>query len=123
SARLSIDRRRHAFVMGAAPAAGDCPPCLALEISMLEEFVQKGVTPRELAFIKNYLVRSHAFDIDTAPKRLGQALDRELLDLPADYYDGYLDHVRGVTVEAANEAIKARLLPRDLVISVVGTAG
>ena len=41
-----------------------------------------GVTPRELAFIQRYLVRSHAFDIDTAPKRLHQALDVELLGLP-----------------------------------------
>jgi zinc protease len=122
SARLSIDRRRHAFVMGAAPAAGDCPPCIALELTMLQEFVAAGITARELSFIKNYLVRSHAFEIDTAPKRLGQALDRELLGLPEDYYDGYLDHVRGVTLETANAAIARRLSPSDLVIAVVGTA-
>ena len=38
-----------------------------------------GVTARELAFIKRYLTRSHAFEIDTAQKRVHQALDVELL--------------------------------------------
>jgi zinc protease len=122
SARLSIERRRHAFVMGAAPAASDCPPCIGLELSLLEDFVEKGVTARELTFIKNYLVRSHAFEVDTAPKRLGQALDVELLGLPSDYHSGYLDHVRGVTLETANAAVASRLSPKDLVLVVVGTA-
>ena len=45
--------------------------------------MQQGVTARELAFIQRYLVRSHAFDVDTAAKRLHQALDVELLGLPA----------------------------------------
>jgi zinc protease len=122
SARLSIERRRHAFVMSAAPSAGDCPPCIALELSLLEAFVEGGVTARELAFIKNYLIRSHAFEVDTAPKRLGQALDVELLDLPPDYHAGYLEHVKAISLDAANAAIKARLSPSDLVVVVVGTA-
>jgi zinc protease len=123
SARLSIERKRHAFTMGAFPAAADCAPCVALELKLLEDFAKDGITPRELAFIKNYMIRSHAFEIDTAPKRLGQALEAELLDLPADYHTGYLDHVRAVTLESANEAVKQRLSPENLVVVVVGTAG
>jgi zinc protease len=122
SARLSIERKRHAFTMGAAPAAADCAPCVSLELKLLEDFASGGITPRELAFIKNYMIRSHAFEIDTAPKRLGQALEAELLDLPADYHTAYLDHVRAVTLESANAAVKARLTPNDLVVVVVGTA-
>jgi zinc protease len=122
SARLSIERKRHAFTMGAFPAAADCPPCIELELKLLEDFTKDGITPRELAFIKNYMIRSHAFEIDTAPKRLGQALEAELLDLPADYHTGYLDHVRAVTLESANAAVSSRLTPNDLVVIVVGTA-
>ena len=69
---------------------------------MLADFVGKGVTPREATFMKKYLTRSHAFDVDTAAKRLHQALDVDLLTLPADYYDKYTDHVSAVTPEAAN---------------------
>jgi zinc protease len=122
SARLSIERKRHAFTMGAFPAAADCAPCVSLELKLLEDFTKDGVTPRELAFIKNYLIRSHAFEIDTAPKRLGQALEAELLDLPADYHTRYLDHVHAVTLESANAAVASRLTAKDLVVVVVGTA-
>lgn len=122
SARLSIERRRHAFTMSAAPGASDCAPCIALELEMLEEFVKDGITEDELSFIKNYLVRSHAFDVDTAPKRVGQALEVEVLGLPADYHTRYLEHVKAVTRDAANAAIARRLTGKDVVISVVGTA-
>jgi zinc protease len=123
SARLSIEKQRHAFTMSAFPAAADCAPCVALELKLLEDFTTNGVTPRELAFIKNYLIRSHAFEIDTASKRLGQLLEVELLDLPADYHTKYLDHVKDVTLESANAAVKQRLSAQNLVVVVVGTAG
>ena len=120
-ARLSIERRRHSFSMWTFPAATDAPACIELELGMLADFVGKGVTPREATFMKKYLTRSHAFDVDTAAKRLHQALDVDLLTLPADYYDKYTDHVSAVTPEAANEAIKARLAPENLRVVVVGT--
>ncbi|HVJ92646.1 MAG TPA: insulinase family protein, partial [Labilithrix sp.] len=122
SARLSIERRRHAFTMSAAPGAADCGPCVELELQLLEDFVAKGITKRELGFIKNYLVRSYAFEVDTAPKRLGQIMETELLELPADYHTRYVDHVRDVTFERANLATSARLSSKDVVIIVVGTA-
>ncbi len=123
SARLSIERRRHAFTMSAAPGAADCAPCVRLELDMLEQLVDKGVTARELSFIKNYLVRSHAFEVDTAPKRLGQAIETEVLGLPADYHGKFLEHVRAVELDAANAALKQRISPKDLVVVVVGTTG
>jgi len=122
SARLSIERQRHAFTMSAAPAAADCGPCVELELELLTEFVSQGISEDELGFIKSYLVRSHAFDLDTAPKRLGHALETELLKLPSDYHDGYLEHVRAVTLDQANGAIQTRLSARDVNIVVVGTA-
>lgn len=122
SARLSIERRRHAFTMSAAPGAADCAPCIQLELELLSNFVDKGITKRELGFIKNYLVRSYAFEVDTAPKRLGQAIETELLDLPSDYHTGYVNHVREVTLESANAAIAGRLSSKDVVVIVVGTA-
>ncbi len=122
-ARLAIERRRHSFSMWTFPAAADAPACIELELGMLTDFVSKGVTPREATFMKRYLTRSHAFDIDTAAKRLHQALDVDLLGLPPGYYDKYLDHVAAVTPDAINAAIPARLSPADIRIVVVGTKG
>jgi zinc protease len=121
-ARLSVDKQRQAFSMWTFPAATDAPACIALELELLEAFVAKGVLPAELSFIKKFLSRSYAFDIDTASKRLHQALDVEVLGLAADYYTSYLAHLAAVTVEQANAAVTKRLTTSELLVVVVGTA-
>jgi zinc protease len=108
--------------MGAAPATRDAGPCLKLMLELMAAWVEGGVTPREVAFIQRYLVRSHAFDVDTAAKRLHQALDVELLGLAPDYYTAWTDHVRAVTPEIASGAVQARIHPDQVTIVVVGTA-
>ncbi|APR77646.1 peptidase, M16 family protein [Minicystis rosea] len=121
SSRVGFDRRRDAFTMWTAPSATDAPACLALELELLLSFIDGGVTAEELEFVKRYLVRSHAFDTDTARKRVHQKLEAALYDLPAGYHDRYLPTIQAVTPEAANAAVRARLSSDDLVIGVVGT--
>ena len=60
---------------------------------------REGNPPKELAFAQELPLRSHAFDIDTAQKRVHQQLDVDLFDLPADYHTKYLDHVQAVTLD------------------------
>jgi zinc protease len=122
SARLGIDRQRQSFAMWTFPAATDAAACLKLEIDLLQDLLDKGITPKELSFIKRYLIRSYAFEVDTASKRLHQALDIELLGLPADYYSGHVGHVEAVTLESANAALTHRLTSQNLLVVVVGTA-
>jgi zinc protease len=122
SSRVAVDRHRQGWVMWTFPGAEDAASCLKLILALLERWVEAGALPREVAFIKRYLVRSHAFEVDTAAKRLHQALDVDLLALPSDYYSGWIDHVRAVTPEGASAAVKNRIRPDDLVIVVVGTA-
>jgi zinc protease len=122
SARTNVDRHRQAWTMWTFPAASDAAPCLTLILELLDVWVQKGVTPREVAFIKRYLVRSHAFEIDTPQKRLHQALDVELLGLPPDYFTGWLERVRAVDAGAASQAVARRIHPVDLLCVAVATA-
>jgi zinc protease len=103
------------------PAAKDAAACIALELELLSAWREKGILPKELSFAQRYLMRSHAFDIDTAQKRVHQKLDIDLFDLPADYHSKYLDHVEAVTLDEANEAIRRRVSHDDLVVAVVGT--
>jgi zinc protease len=119
---LPIDRRRQAFSMWTFPKAEDAAPCIELELSMLHELREKGITKKELAWAKKYLVRSHAFALDTASKRVGLLLDSALYGLPAGYYENYVEHVKAVTLEQANASVRARLSEQDLLVSVVGTA-
>lgn len=118
---LPYDRRRRAFSMWTFPKATDAAACIRVELELLDKLVAQGITARELAGAKRYLVRSHAFAVDTAGKRVGLALDAELYDLPPDYYESYLDRVQAVTLEQANAALQRRLSPSDLLITVVGT--
>jgi zinc protease len=122
SARFAIDRHRQSWVMWTFPAAQDAAPCLKLAVELMETWVSGGVTPREVKFIQNYLVRSHAFDVDTATKRLHEALDVELLGLPEDYYSHWVEHVRAVDPAAASAAIARRITPDTFLAVVVGTA-
>jgi len=119
---LPYDRHRQAFSLWTFPKASDAAACIEVELALLDKWWQKGITKRELAWAKRYLTRSHAFAVDTASKRVGLALDALLYDLPEGYYAGYLDHVRGVTLERANAAIRERISPEDLLFTVVGTA-
>jgi zinc protease len=120
-ARLPYDLERDAFSMWTFPAAKDAAACIALELELLSAWLGQGISERELAFARRYLVRSHAFDVDTAQKRVHQKLDVDLFDLPADYHTGYIEHVQAVTTATANDAVKRRISLADLTIAVVGT--
>ncbi|HVY49047.1 MAG TPA: insulinase family protein, partial [Minicystis sp.] len=119
--RVGYDRRRDAFTMWTAPAATDAAACLALELELLHAFRHDGVTEAELEFVKRYIVRSHAFEIDTARKRVHQRLEADLFDLPEGYHDKYLEHVAAADLASANGAVRARISEDDLVVGVVGT--
>jgi zinc protease len=119
--RVGFDRQRDAFTMWTAPAAADAAACLSLQLELLHAFREGGVTADELQFVKRYLVRSHAFEIDTARKRVHQRLEEVLFDLPQGYHDRYLERVEAVTTEAAGAAVRERIAEDDLVVGVVGT--
>jgi zinc protease len=119
---LPIDRHRRGFSLWTFPKASDAAECVALELSLLEKWVNDGITPKELAWAQRYLVRSHAFAIDTASKRVGQTLDELLYDLPDGYHSEYIERVRATKLDEVNAAIRARVTPKDLLVTVVGTA-
>ena len=121
SSRVGFDRQRDAFTMWTAPAAADAPACLALQLELLHALREGGLEQAELDQVKSYLVRSHAFEIDTARKRVHQRLEAALFDLPEGYHEKYLERVQAVTLDDANAAVRARLSEDDLVIGVVGT--
>jgi zinc protease len=118
---LPIDLCREAFSVWTHPSVSDAANCLALELDLLERWCDRGVSARELTFAKRHVLRSHAFEIDTASKRAQRRLTTWLYDLPDDYYDGFLARVRGTTVGDVNEAIRVRILLDGLVVAVTGT--
>jgi zinc protease len=118
---LPYDRRRQAFSMWTFPKSEDCASCLRLQLQMLREFRERGVTKRELNWVKRYLVRSHAFAVDTAAKRVSLRLDAVIYDLPPGYHEQYIERVRAVTLDEVNAAVRERISDEDLLVTVVGT--
>ncbi len=118
---LPVDVCREAFTVWTHPGAADAAACLALEIELLEAWRNKGVTARELAFAKRYLTRSQAFEVDTPAKRVQRKFVTDIFDLPADYYEGFLERVAATTPDDANRAIARRIDPDRLVVAITGT--
>ncbi|MGE0325369.1 MAG: M16 family metallopeptidase [Polyangiaceae bacterium] len=119
-ASLPVDRRRRSFSMWTFPKADDALACIQLELELFEAWVREGITQEELDWVKAYLVRSHAFAVDSSSKRVGQLLDMELYGLPDGYHTEYTQRVAAVTLSQANQSLR-RLTPKDLLISVVGS--
>ena len=120
--RLLHSTQRDAWYMSTAPAAEYSADCAALQLDLLERWVDGGTKKADLSFAQRYLINSHCFDRDTPSKRLETRLDVELLDIPRSYVEKYDQLVARVTRQEANDATRARISPRDLIIVVVATA-
>ncbi len=118
---LPYGKTRQSFSMWTFPKASDAAACIALEIQLLEQWCDRGITKKELASAKRYLVRSHAFAVDTATKRVGLAVEPLLVDLPVGYHEEYIDRIEAVTLDDANLAIRSRIDPQNLLFALVGT--
>jgi len=118
---LPFDRKRQAFSLWTFPQNSDAADCIELELELLRQLIDEGVTEDELSAAKLYLSNSHAFSIDTASKRASQALDQVLYALPKDYFEAHLRRVEALTVQDVNAALRNRLSANNLVITVVGT--
>jgi zinc protease len=121
SSRIGYDRRRDAFSMWAAPSAQDAAACLGLELELLGAVKHQGLSADEVEFVKNYLVRSHAFEIDTPRKRVSHPLEEVLFDLPAGFHASWVTEVRAVTAESVNAALARKMPDEDLVVAAVAT--
>lgn len=122
SSNLGHDRQRELWSMWTFPSAKDAKGCIDLQLRLYDDWIKKGVTPSELRVAKNFLIKSHAFEVDTAQKRLDQAIESELFALPPDYHSGFSRRVAAVTRDSANAALRKRLSRRDQAIVVVATA-
>lgn len=120
--QLLHSTQRDAWYMWTAPAAGYSAECAALQLELLERWVEGGIKKAELSFAQRYLINSHCFDRDTPSKRLEARLDVKVLGIPPSYVDKFDHLVARVTRQQANDATKAKISTRDLTIVVVATA-
>ncbi len=107
--RVYADRARDAWSMYTHPSIENARDCVALELELMQAFVEGGVRARELSFAKSYLTRSHAFDRDTAAKRLEPHVEASLFGLPLAFFVEYVAQVSAVSLADASRAVRSHL--------------
>lgn len=122
SSRVGADRQRDAWTMWTHPGADQLVDCLALELDLLDQWVAKGLSGAEVKRAKRFLIKSHAFDRETASKRLEPRLEALAYGLPEDWPSGFAGRVGKVTAKAAKAAVIEHLDPSALTIAMVATA-
>lgn len=118
---LPIDRFRQPMTMWTFPKAEDAAPCIALVLSLFEGLIERGVSKREVTLARKYLKNSHVFSVDTPAKRVGLALDAEMLSLPRNHHEEFLEKALAADKDAIDGALRRRLSADNLLIAVVGT--
>lgn len=122
TSQLPLDRTRQAFSMWTFPAERDAVACISLKIDLLHQWIERGVSKRELAQAKRYLTNSHPFLFDTAAKRASLLADEMIYGLAPGYFSRQLERIAAVTQKDIAEALPRRLSAENLVIAVVGTS-
>lgn len=118
---LPYDRMRQGFSLWTFPQASDAADCIRLELDLLQELIENGISDEELDAAKKYLKNSHVFSVDTAAKRAALSLDRFVFELGDDYHQTYLDRIFSVSKEQVDRALRNRLSYKNLEITVLGT--
>ena len=117
--RLSQRQGRGTFSMWTHPSNENAKACATRQLELYREFAERGITKREVSFVKKMLVRGHCFDRDTAHKRLDAALDVAVSKIPRAHVFDYEALVSKVDQADVKDALRARLSTRDLTMSVV----
>jgi zinc protease len=122
SSSITLSRTRDLWSMHTFPSAKDARACIELQLALYRRWVERGVSERELKATRRYLVKSYAFEIDTASKRLDQHIDIELMGWPKTHHTRFVARVQETTRDQVNASLRRRLSLRDLVIVLVATA-
>jgi zinc protease len=95
---------------------------LKLVLKLYTTFMQKGLTPDEVAFFQRFVAGSYAAEMDDPGHRLAARVSAEMTGLPPDFVDTYPARVRALTADEVNAALKRHVHAKDMAITIVATA-
>lgn len=108
------------FQIGLQTKKEQADEALALVKDTVQQFVDKGVTEKELAAAKDNLIGGFPLRIDSNSKILEYLNMIGFYKLPLDYLDSFNQHVAEVTVQQINDAFKRRIHPDRFATVIVG---
>ncbi|HWS52750.1 MAG TPA: pitrilysin family protein [Pyrinomonadaceae bacterium] len=89
-------------------------------LRVLRDYVEHGIRPEELEDEKSSAVGSFKVSLATNAGMAEALWNAEFYRLGADYVDRYPEHVRAVTVEEVNAAIRKYFRPDHLTVVIAG---
>jgi predicted Zn-dependent peptidase len=82
--------------------------------------ILKPMTPVEIAKGRNYLALSYARDFESTRDIATQLAEMYIYDLPADFFDTYVQKIQGVSVESVQRAARKYIQPDKFAVVIVG---
>ena len=90
-----------------------------LVVSLVKDFVEKGVTQQELDAAKEFLIGSEPLRSETLSQRLDRAFNEYYYNRPLGYSSEQLKKIKALTLDEINEFIKSHKEIADLSFSIV----
>jgi predicted Zn-dependent peptidase len=82
--------------------------------------ILKPIPSEEISKAKNYLALSFPRDFETTRDLAGQLAQMYVYDLPADYFNTYVEHIQAVTPGDVHEVAKRYIQPDKFAVVIVG---
>jgi zinc protease len=84
------------------------------------ERLSDGITDEELEFAKSSIIRKFPLNFETYGQVASNFIGKVIYDLPADYFDTYIDNINSITVEDVNKAAIDNISPNLATTVLVG---
>ena len=120
--RMSKARSNYWLRMTLAPSQEQTAPALQLIADLYRELADEGVHGDELDFAKRFLSGQTAFQLDTARRRLGAAMEPALLGSPAGFIADLPKNLAALRDDEAWAATQRWIRPDKLCTVIVSTA-
>jgi zinc protease len=113
---------RGPFLMGLQTRNDQADAALKQARAVLDDFIKRGPTAKELAAAQRSLVGSFPLRLDSNRKILEQAAMMGFYRLPLDWLDTFIPRIKAVTLESVRSAFSRRVHPGELTTVVAGAA-
>jgi predicted Zn-dependent peptidase len=97
-------------------------PAIREALVELEGLLEAGATEQEVDRARDYIAGVFPLQLETTGQVAARMTELQVYGLPDDYFRSYRERIRDVTPEAALQAGREVIKPRELVIVVTGDA-
>lgn len=119
---LRVAEQRDAWSLWTHPATENAAACAALELELLDRYLEDGPSVGEVRLAKSYLTGNRCLEEDTAAKRVELALDAVFVGRDPQFPNGFAKRIRAVKRAGITDAVGRRFSADALSIVVVGDA-